>query len=284
MPTPTQVRPSLRSTMQQAADIAIGAVLAQQLEDFAAAGTMDADKDLAVCDATAGAFALTLPGFAEVLVGKPYNFVETSGIADVTLTAAGTGTIDGAATLLLLASTSLTLIPIASASPDAVTWVRASSSTTAGTDADAVHVNVDAEISGVAAKAVPVDADFLLIEDSANGDAKASITIGTLPIAQAQVSSAVVQVASDAAAAILDTTGGVQLAGTTAGAKVIATTSSYAGQKVHFVLLAAAGGSYTLALDVGTLTLDDQGESAVVQRDAGDTAWVCVGLSGATIV
>jgi hypothetical protein len=51
-----------------------------------------------------------------------------------------------------------------------------------GADADAIHDNVASEISAIASKATPIDADFLLIEDSAAGDAKKKITIGDLPI------------------------------------------------------------------------------------------------------
>jgi hypothetical protein len=60
----------------------------------------------------------------------------------------------------------------------------------------------------------------------------------------------------------------------------------FAGQRVNlFAVAVAGGGSYTLVLDVGTLTLNATGEGAVVMRNAGNTAWVCVGLSGgATIV
>ena len=44
-------------------------------------------------------------------------------------------------------------------------------------DTDAVHVNAAAEISALAAKANPIPADYLLIEDSEDGDAKASIQL-----------------------------------------------------------------------------------------------------------
>ena len=47
--------------------------------------------------------------------------------------------------------------------------------------ADAIHKSVAAEISTVAAKTTPAAADLLLIEDSAAGNAKKSITIGSLP-------------------------------------------------------------------------------------------------------
>ncbi len=50
-----------------------------------------------------------------------------------------------------------------------------------GTDADAIHDNVAAEISAVAEKAAPISADLLLIEDSAAGNAKKRAQIGNLP-------------------------------------------------------------------------------------------------------
>lgn len=327
---PTQNRPSLSQTLQQFAATEAGALVSLQLASFTAAGSLDGQKDAAVCDASGGAFALTLPGRGDVVLGKPYMFAEVEGTNAVTLTASGSGTINGAATLVLAAGTSVGLVPIAVADVgDNVTWIQQASSTTAGVDANAIHANVAGEIAGIAAKLAPVGADTIVIEDSAAAGAKKSATIATLPfystaaageiaatttkatpigadallindsadadslksvsidslpIAQAQVSSIVVQVASDGAAAILNTTGGIQLAETAVGSKAIATTSSYAGQKLNIMLLAASGGDYTLALDVGTLTFDAASESAVVQRNAGNTAWVCVGLSGATIV
>lgn len=104
------------------------------------------------------------------------------------------------------------------------------------------------------------------------------------PIAQEEVASTLSIVAADGAAAILTTTSGIHLQGSNAAAKAIATTSSYAGQKVNIFLLAFVGGSYTLALNAGTLTFNAAGEGAVVQRNSNNTAWVVVGLSGATIV
>lgn len=50
-----------------------------------------------------------------------------------------------------------------------------------GTDANAVHVNVASEISGVASKGTPTTNDFLLIEDVADSNNKKKITIGDIP-------------------------------------------------------------------------------------------------------
>ncbi len=138
---------------------------------------------------------------------------------------------------------------------------------------------------GGLAGATPLAADAIMFEDASASLAIVKTTIGALPIAQAQVAGIVLQPAADAAVAILNTTRGVQLTVTAAPTVVISTSSSYAGQVLNlFALAVAGGGSYTLALDVGTLTLNATSESAVVIRNAGNTAWVCVGLSGATIV
>jgi hypothetical protein len=53
----------------------------------------------------------------------------------------------------------------------------------AGIDTTAVHDNASGEINAVAAKATPVSADVLLLEDSAASFAKKKITVGSLPVA-----------------------------------------------------------------------------------------------------
>ncbi|KKL22191.1 hypothetical protein LCGC14_2437900, partial [marine sediment metagenome] len=50
----------------------------------------------------------------------------------------------------------------------------------AGSDTDAIHDNVSAEISAITAKGTPIGADFLVIEDSAASNAKKSMTITAL--------------------------------------------------------------------------------------------------------
>jgi hypothetical protein len=194
----------------------------------------------------------------------------------------------------------------------------------AGTDTAAIHDDTAGEITAITLKAAPAIDDVFLLEDaSANakksatlgamlkapgwmdaatgatplaadtlvfGDASDSgnvkkTTIGALPIAQAQVSSVLLTPAADAAVALLNTTRGVQLTVSAAGNVAISTSSSYAGQVINlFAVAVSGGGSYTLALNSGTLTLNAAGESAVVMRDSGNAAWYCVGLSGATIV
>jgi hypothetical protein len=50
-----------------------------------------------------------------------------------------------------------------------------------GTDDDAIHDNVSGEIQAVTEKTVPVDADIVLIEDSAASYAKKRVQLGNLP-------------------------------------------------------------------------------------------------------
>jgi hypothetical protein len=52
----------------------------------------------------------------------------------------------------------------------------------AGTDTTAIHDNQASEISAVTEKASPVDADLLLIEDSAAANAKKRVQVGNLPL------------------------------------------------------------------------------------------------------
>jgi len=50
-----------------------------------------------------------------------------------------------------------------------------------GADGTAIHDNISGEIAAIATKATPVAADLLIIEDSAAGNAKKAITVGSLP-------------------------------------------------------------------------------------------------------
>lgn len=90
------------------------------------------------------------------------------------------------------------------------------------------------------------------------------------------------QVAANAAAAITDVTDRLVLLSSTSGAKAITTTSAHEGQRVSIFLVAASGGSYTLAVAAGTLTLDAANEHALIERVNG--GWRSLSPSTATIV
>lgn len=94
----------------------------------------------------------------------------------------------------------------------------------------------------------------------------------------------VVEVASDAAAAILNTTALLYLAETTTGDKVITLTSSRPNQELKIKLAAASGGKYTLPVTGGDLTLDAANEAPIIFRNAAGDAWLVFDLGGATIV
>lgn len=84
---------------------------------------------------------------------------------------------------------------------------------------------------------------------------------------------------ADAAIAILNTTTHISLNSTT-GAKAITTTSAVSGQIVSIVADTVSGGSYTLAVTGGTLTLNSAGEMAVVKRVG--SAWQALALTPST--
>lgn len=139
-------------------------------------------------------------------------------------------------------------------------------------------------LSGTSIKSAPVESPTLTGDPKAPTPAigDSSTSIATTEFVAGTVGE-LVTVESDAAAEILDTTAALVLAGTTADDKVIATESSRAHQRLELVLAAASGGSYTLEVDAGTLTLDAAGEVPVVRRNADNDAWIVISLGGATI-
>ncbi len=74
------------------------------------------------------------------------------------------------------------------------------------------------------------------------------------------------------------------LVSSASGDKAITTASANAGQIVEIRLEAASGGSYTLAVTGGALTFNAAAEYARVVRNAADSAWNVLLLSGATVV
>jgi hypothetical protein len=123
MATQTQRRSALTSTLQQFAKGTAAEFVSAQIQSFAAAGSLDADKDYAACNANAAPFNLTLPGGASVYVGKEYTVKEWEGTNDVTIVTPGAGLIDGSATLVLAAGEAVTLVARAvDATTLDVTW------------------------------------------------------------------------------------------------------------------------------------------------------------------
>jgi hypothetical protein len=141
-------------------------------------------------------------------------------------------------------------------------------------------------ISGLTAKATPIGADLIYINDTAAANVARKVTINTLPILQAQVAGVLLEPAADAAVTILGTTRAVVLTVTAAPTVVIADGAGlYAGQVVSLRAAAVAGGgSYTLAVQGGTLTMNATGEEPEVMRNEANDAWVVIRLGTATIV
>lgn len=87
--------------------------------------------------------------------------------------------------------------------------------------------------------------------------------------------------AADAAVALLNTTGHIALQVNSAANTAISTTSSYEGQVISLrANSVAGGGSYTLAVTGGTLTLNSTGEAAVIKRIGG--AWIVLALTASS--
>lgn len=91
--------------------------------------------------------------------------------------------------------------------------------------------------------------------------------------------------AADGAVALLNTTRAVVMTVSASGTVQISTSSSYAGQVINlFASSVSGGGKYTLAVSGGDLTFNASAEGATIIRNAANSAWIVVGLSGATIV
>ncbi len=127
---------------------------------------------------------------------------------------------------------------------------------TAGADTTAIHDNVSAEISAVTAKAIPIAADYLLIEDSAASDAKKSTTFAGIWGARSETkTSTPYSVVSGDAGKIFDNEG--------------------AGAQINFNLPSAAAGlgPYTF------INMDD--DSLRINAAAGDTIRVAESVTPA---
>jgi len=104
--------------------------------------------------------------------------------------------------------------------------------------------------------------------------------LGTGAVTPVKVLQTVVAPAADAPCAILNTTTDIQVTVTGAGNVAISTTSSVAGQTIYLRAIAVAGGgSYTLAVTGGTLTLNSVGEAAIVRRNSANNAWQVFALT-----
>lgn len=245
----SQNRPPLADAVQKAAANSLASLVALQIANFDAAGSLDRETDLALCDASGGAFDLALPTSLQAVAGKPIVVRETEGTNAVTLTTPGSETIDGSATFVVAAGTSACVVW------DGTTWHSIANAGSGG--------------SGFLADgAGTVDATNL----AAN-----SVTPPKIDLVQTDV-------AQDGALELTRAMHGTLITlDSTTGAKAITTNADVEnGEVIHFYMTARSGGSYTLALGGSqTLTFDAADERASIQRVAG--AWRHLSLVGATV-
>lgn len=122
MAVDTQTRAPLSRALQGHAASYAATLVSAQIKAFAAAGTLGGEDDWASCDASGGTFIVTLPDQASVLIGKDYTVKEWEGTNLVTVAAAGSGTIDGAATLTISGGEAATIRARLITAAGAVTW------------------------------------------------------------------------------------------------------------------------------------------------------------------
>lgn len=138
------------------------------------------------------------------------------------------------------------------------------------------------------------DADIELVRFNSDGVEQETVmtidaTDGAITNVVTSDADAVREFANDVIPTIVGSDRALILADSTTGNKAILTDTSgenavQAGQMVDIRLVAATGNSYTLALVSGTLTFNAAGESARIVRNAANTGWLVVNLTGATIV
>lgn len=166
MPVPSQDRPTLEKSAQQADATLLASMVALQVEAFTAAGVMNRDKDLALCDASGGTFTLDLPAAADVIIGKPYLVKEWEGSNLVTVRPAdGDGTIDGLASLAVAAGEATTFVARAYVlNPPSVTWdVVAQTAPNPGVGGELLSVNNLNDVADADTARANIDAGRLML-------------------------------------------------------------------------------------------------------------------------
>ena len=225
-----------------------------------AADAAELSDRVIVCNATSAAFTLTLPPIARAYdashggMGQVLYVMKSDASANaITIDGNAAETINGAANMQLTTQFDATVL-VATATG----WLAFSEAS----------ASIGANSVGNAA-----------LQD----DAVDSAEIADGAVDPVHLASGYRSVASDGALALAATDRTVLLAATTTGAKAATMTATHAGHVIDFRLVTASGGSYTLAVTGGNVTLDAANEGARIVYSG--SAWTLVALTGgATLV
>jgi len=112
----------------------------------------------------------------------------------------------------------------------------------------------------------------------------AQVDLADLVISREQIDWGIRTISADGAVVIGAADACIILDASETGAKAITHNGCYAGQQVSLRLAARSGGSYTLEVAGGTLTIDAANEGTIVVRNGANSAWLVAQLFGATVV
>ena len=267
-PETVQSRPPLETTtLRQGRGVPLGALVCDQVEYVSASASVSVERDLYVVNTTSGSVTMTLPALASVSLGKAFTFYKPVAANSMIIDGYLSETIEGAANETRTAQYAVVTVRKVQTGTATFAWMLAKADLTAGAIADGA---VDsAQIANGAIDLVHMSANSVDSDQYVDGSVD--------PIHLAAVS---VAPAANAAAAILNTTTEVLLTVTDATNTAISTTSSVPGQRVFLRAVAVAGGgSYTLVVSGGTLTLNSTGETAEIIRNVANDAWHVVSLT-----
>ncbi len=80
-----QIRSDLQNSVQQHANRAAGSLIARQLQAFTASGSLDSNKDTALCDTSGGTITMQLPLGEDKVKGLPFLFYKTDAANTLTV-------------------------------------------------------------------------------------------------------------------------------------------------------------------------------------------------------
>jgi hypothetical protein len=261
----------------------------QRIRSVSAAYTLTmGDDDILLVNSTAASRTITLPALADAYdaqlgVGKTFYIQKITAANSVIIEGDGAETINGSANQTL--GSQFAAVKLV-AGPSEWTMLSSGSISTADladnavTNAKMADDAVDsAEIADGAIDLVHMSAESVDSDQYVDGSIDVE-HLSTGCVTPVKILATLVNPAADAACAILNTTTEINVSVTGAGNVAISTTSSVAGQEILIIATSVAGGgSYTLALVSGTLTLNSTGETALIKRNSANTGWRVQSLS-----